>query len=72
MHSAATDIPHETPLELMIVLEQAPVPPLASSAIQSAVRAHFAYEADRVNRLLIQQRRCGRVALAGGLTVLVL
>lgn len=71
IYSAATDIPFEKPLKLVLFLEHEPVPPLGPAVIPSAVRAYFAYEAERANQRLSQQRRFGRVALAAGLTVLV-
>ena len=71
VYATATDIPAEKPLKLVLFLERDPVPPLDPAVIPSAVRAHFAYEAVRVNRRLSQQRRFGRVALAAGLSVLV-
>lgn len=64
IYAAATDIPRERPLKLVLVLEQPLGPSLSASVIETAVRAHFQYEADRVNRQLRQQRRFGRVALA--------
>lgn len=71
IYAAATDIPRERPLKLVLVMEQPLGPSLSASVIETAVRAHFQYEADRVNRQLRQQRRFGRAALAAGLTALV-
>lgn len=72
IYDAATDIPRDRPLKIVITVGQGLDPEGGPAMIEAAVRAHFQHAAEQVGRQLRSQRRFGKVALAGGLTVLVL
>ena len=71
VYSAAEEIAVGTPLSLVLFLEEASTPSLSAAEIEAAIRAHFEHEREQVNRRLRQQRRFGHVALAVGLSALV-
>jgi hypothetical protein len=71
IYSTALDIPFKTSLKLVLWVEQPLGETLTVNTIEAAVRAHFDHDADRARRRLAQQRRFGRLALAGGVTILV-
>ncbi len=68
---AAQEIPGKQPLAIVVTISEEPEPRLAPGAIVEAVRAHFLYEGDQVERRLRDHVRRGQMFLAVGLTVLV-
>jgi hypothetical protein len=72
LYDAATDIPRDRSLKIVITVGHELDPLGGPATIEAAVRAHFQHAAEQVGRQLRSQRQFGRVALAGGLTVLVL
>ncbi len=71
IYATATDIPRSIAIKLVLIIKQTLGPSLSAAEIETAVRVHFQHDADRVTRQLRQQRKFGRVALAAGLTALV-
>lgn len=72
IRASAEEIPLSRALKLVLIFDEPAAMSLSAAEIESAVRTQFEYECARVNRLLRQQRRFGQVALAVGLSVLVL
>ncbi len=70
--ATATDMPRSIAIKLVLIVKQPLDPSLTATVIETAVRAHFQRDVDRMTRKLKQQRRFGRVALVAGLTALVL
>jgi hypothetical protein len=68
---AVEDIPAERRLKVVVHVHEPLVGALDADAIESAVRAHFTSEGDRVSRELRQQRRFGRLTLVAGISALV-
>lgn len=56
----------------MVTISEEPEPRLAPDVIVEAVRGHFVYEGEQVERRLREHLRRGQMALGVGLTVLVL
>jgi hypothetical protein len=69
--AAAQEIPHKQPLKVVVTISDEPEPRLAPDIVEAAVRGHFEYERQRVDRRFIEHVRRARIFLAVGLTVLV-
>ena len=68
---AAQEIPRKRPLAVVVMISEEPEPRLAPEVIVDAVRGHFVYEGEQVERRLREHVRRGQVTLGVGLTVLV-
>lgn len=71
IYSSALDIAPRNPLKIVLWLEKPLAPPLTAATIEDALRSHFSQDGHRVRHRLRQQRRFGRFALVGGLSILV-
>lgn len=69
--AAAQEIARKQPLTIVVTISEEPEPRLAPDVIVEAVRGHFRYELDRIERRLREHLRRGQVFLGVGLTVLV-
>ncbi len=69
--AAAQEIPQSRPLALVVSISDEPEPRLAPTVIEDAVRSHFRYEAEQIERRLREHLRRGQLILGVGLTVLV-
>ena len=69
---AAQEIPRKQPLAIVVTISEEPEPRLAPDVIVEAVRGHFVYEGEQVERRLREHVRRGHMFLGVGLTVLVL
>ncbi|MEQ1871425.1 MAG: hypothetical protein ABL961_15530 [Vicinamibacterales bacterium] len=69
--SAAQEIPRKQPLAIVVTISDEQEPRLAPEAIVEAVRSHFTYEGEQVERRLREHVRRGQMILGVGLTVLV-
>lgn len=69
---AAQEIPRKQPLAIVVTISEEPEPRLAPDVIVEAVRGHFVYEGEQVERRLREHVRRGQMFLGVGLTVLVL
>lgn len=69
--AAAQEIPLKQPLAIVVMISEEPEPRLAHDEIAEAVRGHFIYEGEQVERRLREHVRRGRMILGVGLTVLV-
>jgi len=67
---AALEIPVRQPLAIVLTISEEPEPHLPPDHIVQAVRGHFAYEAEQVERRLREHLRRGRMTLSVGLAVL--
>lgn len=70
--AAAAEIPWKQPLTIVVTISDEPEPRLAPAVIVDALRNHFTYATEQVDRRLRQHVRRGQVTLAVGLSVLVL
>ncbi len=68
---AAQEIPRKQPLAIVVTISEEPEPRLAPDVIVEAVRGHFTYEGEQVERRLRDHVRRGQMILGVGLTVLV-
>jgi hypothetical protein len=68
---AAQEIPRKQPLAIVVTISEEPEPHLAPDVIVEAVRGHFTYEGEQVERRLRDHVRRGQMILGVGLTVLV-
>jgi hypothetical protein len=68
---AAQEIPGKHPLKIVMTISNEPEPRLPPDAIVDAVRTHFAYELEKIQRRLREHMHRGQVSLVVGLTVLV-
>ena len=68
---AAQEIPRKQPLAIVVTISEEPEPRLAPDVIVEAVRSHFTYEGEQVERRLREHVRRGQMILGVGLTVLV-
>jgi hypothetical protein len=68
---AAQEIPRKQPLTIVVTISDEPEPRLAPDVIVEAVRGHFTYEGEQVERRLRDHVRRGQMILGVGLTVLV-
>ena len=69
--AAAQEIPLKQPLAVVVTISEEPEPRLAPDAIVEAVRGHFIYEREQIERRLREHVRRGQMFLGVGLTVLV-
>ena len=69
--SAAEEIPRKHPLPIVVTISEEPEPRLEADAIAAAIRTHFLYEFDQVQRRLREHMRRGQMSLVAGLTILV-
>jgi len=69
--AAAQEIPLKQPLAIVVTIAEEPEPRLAPDEIVEAVRGHFLYEGEQIERRLREHVRRGRMILGVGLTVLV-
>lgn len=70
--AAAQEIPRKRPLAVVVQILEKPEPLLAPDVIAEAVRGHFIYEGEQVERRLREHVRRGQMFLGVGLTVLVI
>lgn len=70
--AAAQEIPRKRPLAVVVTISEEPEPRLTPDLIVEAVRSHFTYEGEQVERRLREHVRRGQVILGVGLTVLVI
>lgn len=68
---AGQEIPRKQPLAIVVTISEEPEPRLAPDVIMTAVRSHFTYEGEQIERRLREHVRRGQLILAVGLTVLV-
>ena len=68
---AAREISRKQPLAIVVTISEDPEPRLAPDAIVEAVRGHFVYKGEQVERRLREHMRRGHMILGVGLTVLV-
>jgi len=69
---AAQEISRKQPLAIVVTISEEPEPRLAPDVIVEAMRGHFLYEGEQVERRLREHLRRGHITLAVGLTALVL
>lgn len=69
--AAAQEIPRTQPLKIVVTISEEPEPRLAPDAIVEAVRGHFIYGREQLERRLREHVRRGQMILGVGLTVLV-
>jgi hypothetical protein len=68
---AAQEIPRKRPLAIVVTISEEPQPRLPADVIIEAMRGHFVYEGEQVERRLREHLRRGQMTLGVGLTVLV-
>jgi hypothetical protein len=71
MFAAAREIPRTQPLAVVVTISEESEPRLMEDLIVEAVRHHFTYEGEQVERRLREHVRRGQMFLGVGLTVLV-
>jgi len=69
--AAAAEIPRAQPLAIVVTISDEPEPRLAPEVIAEAVRAHFSYQRDHLQRRLREHLRRGQLFLAVGFSMLV-
>jgi len=69
--AAAQEIPRKRQLAVVVTISEEPEPRLTPDVIVEAVRGHFIYEGEQVERRLREHVRRGQMILGVGLTVLV-
>lgn len=69
---ALAELPRSALVKLVFWISDEPAPSLSDATIIEAVRAHFQYEVDRLDRRIRQHLRQGQIFLLFGLTVLVI
>jgi hypothetical protein len=69
--AAAQEIPRTQPLAVVVTISEEPEPGVMPDLIAEAVRHHFTYEGEQVERRLREHVRRGQMFLGVGLTVLV-
>jgi hypothetical protein len=69
---AADEIPRRQPLAIVVTISEEPEPRLKPDVIVEAIRGHFVYEGEQIDRRLREHLRRGQMTLGVGLTVLVL
>ncbi len=69
--AAAQEIPRHQALTVAITITDESQPPLPPETIGDAVRTHFQYELDQVERRLREHLRRGQLSLGVGLVILV-
>jgi hypothetical protein len=68
--AAAEEIPRKRPLAVVVTISEEPEPRLKPDVIVEAMRGHFIYEGEQVERRLREHVRRGQMILGVGLTVL--
>jgi hypothetical protein len=69
--AAAEEIPRNRPLAVAVTISEEQEPRLTPDVIVEAVRGHFIYECEQIERRLREHVRLGQIFLGVGLTVLV-
>src|SRR5688572_2748678 len=69
---AAQEISRKQPLAIVVTISEEPEPRLPPEVIVEAMRGHFVYEGEQIDRRLREHLRRGHITLGVGLTVLVL
>lgn len=69
--SSAEEIPRAQQLSIVVTISDEPEPHLAPEVITEAIRRHFTYEGEQIERRLREHVRRGQMTLAVGLAVLV-
>ena len=69
--ASTQEIPRKQPLAVVVRISEDPEPRLAPDVIVEAVRGHFIYEGEQVERRLREHVRRGQMILGIGLMVLV-
>ena len=69
--TSAQEIPRARPLAVVVTISEEPEPRLPAAVIVEAVRAHFVYEGEQIERRLREHLRRGQLILGVGLTALV-
>jgi hypothetical protein len=69
--AAAEEIPRKQPLAIVVTISDEPEPRLAADAITAAIRTHFRYELEQIQRRIREHMRRGQMSLIVGLIVLV-
>jgi hypothetical protein len=69
--AAAEEIPRKQPLAIVVTISDEPEPRLATDAITDAIRTHFRYELEQIQRRIREHMRRGQISLIVGLIVLV-
>ena len=69
--AAAQEIPRNRALAVVVMISEEPEPRLPPEVIVEAMRSHFIYEGQQVERRLREHVRRGQMILGVGLTVLV-
>ena len=69
--AAAEEIPRKQPLAIVVTISDEPEPRLAADAITDAIRTHFRYELEQIQRRIREHMRRGQMSLIVGLIVLV-
>jgi hypothetical protein len=69
---AAQEISRKHPLAIVVTISEEPEPRLPPDVIIEAMRGHFVYEGEQVERRLREHLRRGHMTLGVGLTVLVI
>lgn len=68
---AVQDLPPKTGVKVVFWISEEPSPPLAVEIVVEAVRVHFTYEQECLDRRIRQYVRRGHLFLLVGLTVLI-
>jgi hypothetical protein len=68
---AAEEIPASSHLNIVLFIAEPATEKLSDATILEAVRSHFCYELDKLERRIRQHLRLGQIALVAGLVVLV-
>ena len=66
--AAAEEIPLKRPLAVVVTISEEPEPRLTPDVIVDAMRGHFIYEGEQVERRLREHVRRGQMILGVGLT----
>jgi hypothetical protein len=68
--ASAEEIPRKQPIAIVVTISDEPEPRLATDAITDAIRTHFRYELEQVQRRIREHIRRGQMSLIVGLIVL--
>ncbi len=71
LSGAVQELPAKSPMKIVIWISEEPQPEMPAETLIEAVRAHFAYEEERLDRQIRQHLRQGQLFLLVGLFVLV-
>ena len=69
--TSTNEIPRARPLAVVVTISEEPEPRLPAGVIVEAVRSHFLYEGEQIERRLREHLRRGQLILGVGLTALV-